>query len=253
MDTEDYSRRRYNRHSYEQGRWIPALVLISIGALFLLNNLHIIPFRELLQYWPVALIAIGLFRLVDSSYANDRVVGGVMILVGAFLLAGTLGFFYLSWNTLWPLVLIGAGLLMLAQRLSFGVGVSVGGQVAGSSSSSGEQATNEWLHEFAIFSGGKRRIKGDFKGGKMDCIFGGFDVNLRQATMTADFAELEINAIFGGAEVKIPEGWEVVMKGTAVFGGYSDETAHPNRVEFPNPKRLVLKGAAIFGGVNVKN
>ena len=250
MDTNDYNRRR---DLPEQGRWIPALILIAIGGVFLLNNLHIVRFRELLQYWPVLLIAVGLFRIVDSTFTNDRLVGAVLVLIGAFLLAGTLGLFYLSWGALWPLILIGAGLLMLFQRLSFDALVSVGGRVTCDTAGSGGAPTNEWLHELAVFSGGKRRVKGDFKGGKMECIFGGFDVNLRQATMTSDFAELEINAIFGGAEVKIPEGWEVVMKGTAIFGGYSDETAHPNRVEFPNPKRLVLKGAAIFGGVNVKN
>ena len=250
MDTNEYNRRR---ESWEQARWIPAMVLIAVGAAFLLNNLRIIRFHELFQYWPVVLVAIGLFRLVDAGHTNDRVVGAVLIVVGAFLLAGTLGFYYLSWATLWPLLLIGAGLLMLVQRLSLDFGLSVLGQISGSDPASGKPPTNEWLHEIAIFSGGKRRVKGDFKGGKMDCLFGGFDVNLRQATMTADFAELEINAVFGGAEVKIPESWEVVMKGTAVFGGYSDETAHPNLVEFPNPKRLVLKGAAVFGGINVKN
>jgi len=253
MGSNEYNTRRYSRQSYEQGRWIPAMVLIAIGAAFLLNNLHIVPFHELLLYWPVVLIAVGLFRLVDSTYTNDRVFGAVVILVGALLLAVNLGFFYLSWNMLWPLILIGAGLLLLVQRLSFGAGVSVEGQVSSGSSSCGGEASNEWLHEVAVFSGGKRRVKGEFKGGKMECLFGGFDVNLRQATMAGDVAELEINAIFGGAEVKIPESWEVVLKGVAIFGGYSDETVHPNRVEFPNPKRLVLKGGAIFGGINVKN
>jgi hypothetical protein len=217
--------------------------LVAVGAIFLLNNLHIVRFRELLQYWPVVLIAVGLFRLVDSSYANERVVGGVLMLLGGVLLAGTMGFYYLSWNIIWPLLLIGAGLFMLVQRLSFNVGVPRGGG----------NMSLDWMHESAVFSGGKRRIKGDFKGGKLDCVFGGFDVNLRQASMSADVAELEINAVFGGAEVKIPESWEAVMRGTGVFGAFADETVHPDRGAYPNPKRLIIKGAAIFGGVAVKN
>ncbi|HUK16645.1 MAG TPA: DUF5668 domain-containing protein [Bryobacteraceae bacterium] len=242
MDTNDLNRRHYSRETYDQARWIPALVLIAIGAAFLLNNLHIVRFHELFQYWPVALIALGLFRLVDSTQANQRMVGAVLMAVGAFLLAGTLGFYYFSWNTLWPLLLIGAGLLMLVQRLSLSIGVTASSQMSA-----------EWLHEAAIFSGGKRRIKGDFKGGKLDCIFGGFEINLRQAIITGDSADLEINAIFGGAEIKVPESWDVVMRGTGMFGGYSDESTHPDSGIYPNPKRLIVRGSAIFGGVNVKN
>jgi LiaF transmembrane domain len=242
MSTNDCKSRPSSPEVFDQARWIPALILIAIGAAFLLNNLHIVAFHELFQYWPVILIAIGLFRLVDSSQSNQRLVGAILILVGGFLLAGTLGFFYLSWGTIWPLLLIGAGLLMLVQRLSLNIGVTASADFS-----------PKTLHESASFSGGDRKIKGDFKGGKLDCIFGGFDVNMRQATMSADSAELEINAVFGGAEIKIPESWEVVMRGTGVFGGYGDETTHPDPRIYPNPKRLIIKGGAVFGGVNVKN
>jgi len=244
MDTNQYNR-RCQRDGLEQARWIPAVILIALGAAFLLNNLHIIPFHELWQYWPVALIAIGLFRLVDSVHPNERLVGGVLIVVGALFLAGTLGFYSLNWGTMWPLALIAFGLLMLVQRMSFNLGFSVSSETGPTASAS--------LHETAIFSGGKRRIKGDFLGGKLDCVFGGFDINLRQATMSAPSAELEINAIFGGAEVKIPESWEVVMRGAGVFGAFADESSHPSVSDFPNPKRLIIKGAAVFGGVNIKN
>jgi len=243
MDTNEDSRRQTSCEA-----WVPAVVLVAVGAIFLLNNLHIIPFHEIFQYWPVALIVIGLFRVVDSARLNDRLVGGVLMLLGGVLLAGTLGYYELSWNTIWPMLLIGAGVLMLGQRLSLNVGVLRGGIPAGAIH---EMAGG--IHESAIFSGGTRRIKGDFKGGKLDCVFGGFDVNLRQATMSADEAELEINAIFGGAEIKIPEGWAVVMHGTGVFGAFTDNTEHPDRSIFPAPKRLIMKGAAVFGGVNVKN
>jgi len=241
MATNDYNRRHYGKESLDQARWVPAFVLIVVGAVFLLRNLGIFPIHELLRYWPVALIAIGLFRLVDSERGNERMIGAILILTGGVLLAGTLGLFYLSWNTIWPLFLIGAGLLMLVQRFSPNIAWQSGGQVS-----------PEWLHEAAIFSGGKRRIKGDFKGGRLECIFGGFEIDMRQAMISADVAEIEINAIFGGAEIKVPESWEVLMQGTGIFGGFSDETAHPDS-SYPNPKRLIVKGAAVFGGVNVKN
>lgn len=244
MDTNDYNRRFRGRETHHQAHWIPALILIGIGAAFLLNNLGIVPVHELLRYWPVVLIAVGVFRIVDSSYAHERAIGGVLVFTGGLLLAGTMGFFYLSWNTIWPLLLIGAGLLMLVRRIWFKPGWCA--------SASGA-ATVEWLRESAVFSGGKRRIKGDFKGGKLDCVFGGFDIDMRQAGMSADSAELEINAVFGGAEIKVPDSWEVVLRGTGIVGAFAEETAHPDPAAYPNPKRLIVTGAAVFGGVNVKN
>ena len=48
-------------------RLVPAIVLIGIGAFFLLNNLHIVYFREIFGWWPALLIAYGIVKLVDSS------------------------------------------------------------------------------------------------------------------------------------------------------------------------------------------
>jgi hypothetical protein len=62
-----------------------------------------------------------------------------------------------------------------------------------------------------------------------------------------------VNAVFGGADIKVPAAWEVVMKGTGVFGGFTDQTQHPDRSLNPNPKRLIVKGAGVFGGVTFKN
>ena len=41
------------------------VVLIAVGLLFLLNNLDIIRFRQLLRYWPIALIALGVYMLYE--------------------------------------------------------------------------------------------------------------------------------------------------------------------------------------------
>ena len=110
------------------------------------------------------------------------------------------------------------------------------------------------MHESAVFGGGKRVITdSDFQGGKVDCVFSGFEIDLRGATMLRDSAVLKVDAVFGGAEIKVPAAWEVVMKGSGVFGGFADQTQHPDRRLNPNPKVLIVKGGAVFGGVTVKN
>lgn len=63
-------RRQPGQHS--QFPVAPAF-LIAVGVLFLLNNMGIIRFYQLLQYWPVALIALGAYMLyerISSSQTN---------------------------------------------------------------------------------------------------------------------------------------------------------------------------------------
>ncbi len=42
---------------------IAAILLIAFGALFLMNNLGLLEIRELLRYWPVGMIGLGLYLL----------------------------------------------------------------------------------------------------------------------------------------------------------------------------------------------
>jgi hypothetical protein len=238
---------RYRRDEVGSAeRMIPAIVLIAIGAIFLLNNLHIIYAHDIFRFWPVILIAVGMVKLVDSSENSGRASGGVLIGLGAFFLAQNLGLIDIAFWDLWPLLLIGVGLMLLFERAGspFHFGIKVSG---GNSGMRGNK-------EAAVFSGGKRVISDqNFTGAKFDAVFGGFEVDLRKSNIEGDSATLDLNAVFGGIEVKIPESWNVVMKGAGVFGGYVDNTLHPDPRIYPNPKQLFVKGGAVFGGVEIKN
>src|SRR5262249_49696962 len=118
MDFEPEFDRKYRTqvHTHGEAGLIPGLILVGIGAMFFLNNLHIIYVREWIAYWPVILIALGLVKLVDSNFTNGRVAGGVLMGVGVVLLAQTLGYLQLRMRDMWPLILIGLGLLLLFKR-----------------------------------------------------------------------------------------------------------------------------------------
>ena len=245
------------RNSYQpQGRdgserFVPAIVLIAVGAIFFLSNLHILSWHEIWAYWPVALIAVGLYKVVDSEVTSHRTAGAVLIVIGGFLLAANLGYVYFTWNEMWPLLLIGLGVLLLVDRLGWVAGSGWRGRFAIHDAS---ETTASALFETAIFSGGKRRlVVPDFRGGKVDAVFGGFEIDLRNCDIAGDSAVLELNAVFGGVEVRVPEHWIVVCKGAGVFGAFSDETRHPDPNQVPNRKQLILKGGAVFGGVVIKN
>ena len=179
-------------------------------------------------------------------------------------MGSTLGLYDVTIGELWPLFLIGAGLMMLGNRFwgphlpGPGQGRWDRGRWDKGSWDKGREAeagaSDSTLNEVAIFGGGKRKVTTqDFKGGERTAIFGGFEIDLRNAGMTGDSAVLEINAIFAGAEVRIPDTWTAVVQGVGIFGGYGDESAAPNPATNPQVKRLFLKGAAVFGGVSIKN
>jgi predicted membrane protein len=234
-------------------RIVPAIVLIAVGGIFLLSNLHLLRVHDIWEYWPVILMVMGVFKLVDADDARERTSGGILLAVGSIFLADNMGLIPFNVWDLWPLLLIGAGVYMLVDRttggsgMPFHIGISARG-------GRGFRGRNWTRREAAVFSGGKRKIVvDDFQSAKYDAVFGGFEIDLRGSQIQGDSATLEINAVFGGAEVKIPTNWSVVMQGAGVFGAFVDSAEQPNPAVTPNIKRLFVRGAAVFGGVEIKN
>jgi len=247
MEPNNYRNQRYGPDRTDgwraHGGLVPGVILVGIGALFFLNNLHIAVFQDWVRFWPVILIAVGIVKLVDSQYPGGRVAGGVLVGVGGVLLAQSLGFLDVRMHDLWPLWLIGLGVVLLFQRTL--PWADAWGNRAGSGGS---------LNGFALFGGGKRNVNTqNFEGGRIDACFGGFEIDLRRAEMQGNSATLQINAVFGGVEVKIPTDWAAVVQGIGVFGGYVDSTIQPIEPRTTEPKKLYLTGAAVFGGVEIKN
>ncbi len=46
-------------------------VLIAVGLLFLLNNMEIIRFSQIIRYWPIALIALGAYMLYERISSSE--------------------------------------------------------------------------------------------------------------------------------------------------------------------------------------
>jgi hypothetical protein len=223
-------------------RFLPAVILIAVGAIFLIDNLHLMPGRDLWEYWPVALMIAGAFKMADAQVPAGRAMGGILLIGGGIVLASNLGLIPINADDLWPLALIAAGVYMLVNRTGF---LWDGGK---------GKYTFTLQSEAAVFGGGKRKINDvDFKFAKFDAVFGGFEIDLREANIMGDSATIEINAVCGGAEVKIPLNWSAVVQAAGVFGGINDNTIQPNAATTPNFKRLYIKGAAVFGGINIKN
>src|ERR1700684_2425999 len=104
---------------------------------------------------------------------------------------------------------------------------------------------------FAIFGGATR--KGAWhvpENSTAVTIFGGADIDLREAVLPA--REITITAIsaFGGMGITVPPGMRVVDPGIAIFGGRDAPGDSPESAR-PDAPVLHLKGACVFGGIGV--
>jgi hypothetical protein len=163
------------------------------------------------------------------------------------------------WRFLWPMVLIAVGLGMLVRavdRHNLAAGGSASGSSAAASAGSSFFGSTDAhrVAPWAIFSGVRRRIDSqDFEGGEALAIFGGLQLDLTSAATKKDEIVLEANTLFGGIDLRVPENWNVALRGSAIFGGYEDRTSTATSTQDAKRPLLILTGFVIFGGVTVKN
>lgn len=232
------------RHS-RGGSLVVGIVLIALGAIFLLEHQGLIPSDLVYHLWPLILVILGVTKMVGRHEVNaskERIWGSMLLLFGCVLLLGELGHPQFQFHRIWPFLLIVLGIYVLwatiAERRE-GTAVS----------------TDAQLDSVNIFGGGQYRIgTKNFRGGRVLAIFGGFELDLRQADIEGVEAVVEVNAFFGGGEIRVPDTWHVVVSGMGIFGGYGDESRAPvANPAGPVVKTLILKGVAMFGGVSIKN
>lgn len=260
-------------------RWrhnVPRLVLgvlvIGLGILFTLDKLGYVDAGSLWEYWPVVLIAVGVGRVLQPRGCHGRGFGLVLILVGAWILLYNLDVIHQRVWDYWPILLVLLGISMVFRAVgrpgggsrgwrsrgpAMGLddtapqstpGVTSAGQAPAGTAADDASATVDC---FALLGASRRRsVSQDFRGGSLTAIMGGCELDLRQASIRGGQAIIDVFAMWGGIEIKVPQDWTVALHGTPILGSFDDKTA---RVGGDGSKVLVVTGAAIMGGVDIKN
>lgn len=103
----------------------------------------------------------------------------------------------------------------------------------------------------AVFGGVERKSRW-WPGLSMSCvaIFGGAELDFRQAVVSSRSLTMRVLAVFGGVEITVPDDWSVSMSGISLFGGREikgdPSTAEPT-------VHLHLQATAVFGGITVRH
>lgn len=223
------------------------LGVIVAGMLFLLDNLGIIDFVDVSRLWPVALVLFGVLKYSQSADSRGRTVGAAMAGVGVVLLLRAVGVLDISWSVLGPVLMIAGGLLVVFRSLR---DREEGAPASMLDKDNDRDAGLEGpLRLFTLLGGIQRRVfTPDFRGGEVTAIMGGCELDLRQASIQGE-AVLNVFAMWGGIEIKVPDDWTVSLEGTPLLGGFSEKTTAPR----DTAKRLVIRGVALMGGVDVHN
>jgi hypothetical protein len=102
----------------------------------------------------------------------------------------------------------------------------------------------------AIFGGASR--KGPWvvpKAFRSLALFGGIELDLREATLEDNEVTIYANAVFGGVEITVPDGVQVRTHGAGIFGGFDGVNDAGTVAGAPV---VHVKGIALFGGVEVR-
>jgi predicted membrane protein len=104
-----------------------------------------------------------------------------------------------------------------------------------------------------VFGGGNKKITSqNFKGGAIDCVFGGAEIDFMDAQLADGVHTLEISAVFGGVTLYIPAHWNVELRQNPVFGRFEDKRPRPT-FEVNENRTLIINASAVFGGGEIKS
>jgi len=181
--------------------------------------------------WPLFLLILGVSFLVR----NNVVPGIILTFLGVSFLSSSL-FDWNVWGLIWPMFIIGAGLMVLFR-----------GNLAGVNKI---KASGRKVDASAIFWGADKKISSEnYEGGDINCIFGGVEYDLSHVKVADKGAVLNVNLIFGGIEIRVPQNIEIINNVSAVAAGVEDQTSVTDKPA----GTITLTGSALFGGLEVKN
>jgi predicted membrane protein len=224
------------------GALIAGGLLIFFGVLFTLDNFGVLDAGDVLDYWPLILVAIGLVKVLQPRNEGQRTFGYVLLAFGFFFLFQIFLFHHI--RVAWPFILLAVGALLVWHALRKDKAPGVDPALPPGSPQS----------DFALMGGVHRVVETtDFRGGEATAIMGAVELDLRGASIATSPAVLDVFALWGGIELTVPSEWRVEVQGTPILGGFENKArSSPPASGAPAPV-LVVRGTAIMGGVEIKN
>ena len=216
------------------GATFVGVALIAFGILLILNQTEILDIGNPVRWMPSIVIALGVWALVSSRLRN---LWGPLILIGIGIVVQTAVLSGQLWNSLWPLAIIIAGLVIVFRALP--------------SRQRTRASTDGRVQVFSAFWGAEHDYGAtDLRDGQITVAFGGADIDLRNARVSKPPAVLDVLVMFGGIDIRVPDDWRVQIEALGLFGGSEDSRRSGSSSSYA--KLLVIRGLVLFGGLEIK-
>jgi len=226
------------------GRVVVGLGLIATGVLFVLDSSGALDAGETIgDWWPLLLVALGVFQLVSDR--RSWLGSGILVAVGVVLLGTRQDWLQGSaWSLLFAVILVIVGIRLL--NLPRGSRAVAPGPAPAPVRE--EDAT---VDAVAVLS--KRRVVSTspaFRGGDATSVLGSLDLDLSGATL-APGARITATVVLGGLNVLVPHGWRVEVTGIPILIGWDNTTRRD--VIGPDAPLLQINAVTVLGGLEVRH
>lgn len=226
MNTDDRSNRK-----------TLGIVLMAIGVILTLDHAGLLNLGGLLRWWPLFLVGAGVVKLRQPVEDGQRATGIALLFLGGLFLLGSI----LSMPNGWPLILVGVGAFLLWK-----------GFEKPRDPAEPPSRDSAVLSDVAFIGHVKRSVSvPDFRGGSITAVMGGVELDLRQSTIGPAPAQLDVAAVWGGIELKVPADWTVESTMVPVMGAFENKTQSLSG-KSAGPT-LHVRGCAVMGAVVVSN
>lgn len=208
--------------------------IIITGILLFLSNIDMLEFNEMMKYiWPSLLILIGLIGMVERRRVDIFYL--IVTILGISFFISNIGLVekdVLS-IVLFPTIIIIIGIKILSKNVLK------------------PRISNNQKSYTSIFGGiEEKNDDKNFTKCDITAIFGGSNIDFREIKIKEDKAYIDVVAIFGGAELILPEGYKVTLNGIPIFGGVDNKLL---KNDSESKKEIIINYTVIFGGMDIKN
>jgi hypothetical protein len=224
-----------NGRRFVSSQVVLGALIVLVGVLLLGQTTDLYNLGYLFDYSPSLFVLLGLYAMVRSGFRNLFGPLVIMAVAGAWQLV-ELDYVAAAeiWQ-FWPVFIVFFGLSLILN------------QVRGQPDPGG----GDQVSALAVFGGSQERSASPtFSGANLTGLFGGAELDLRDAEVADPPAHVSTIALFGGVSVIVPPEWTVELDVLPVLGGATDE--RPPRERGHDDLDLVVSGFAAFGGVSVE-
>ena len=227
------------------GPVIWGIAIIALGIIFGGNAIGLFNINVFFDGWWTLFIIVP--SVVSLFTEKEKLSSLVFLAAGIILLLAAQNVF--SFEVAWKVIL---AVLLVA----IGIGIIFKSVFRGNNDKEVEKKVQDLKDDktmdsqMAIFSGSDRTYNDEiFSGANIMAMFGGAELDLRNAKFTKD-AAIKAFCLFGGIEIMVPEDVQVKIKSGFIFGGASDERkGSAGKGKYT----IYLDAAGGFGGITISD